>query len=204
MLSFAMFINFNKMQLLKTVFLVPFLMLCLNAQATNFYVGGALTPTYYLATSIDPDGDPASYSSIESWYPFAFQVHVGVEQELFHFEEVDPEWGHANFGIAARLLANVTFTDNWENNINLAYGIEPYIYLTPSSQLGLKVYMGMLTGTNGNPLTDTMSNFLAGFALPIDKSTEFFFDYRTKTSRPYMQDGSADSTSYNIGVNFKF
>ena len=198
-----MFINFNKTQLLKTIFLLSCLTLCLNAHATNFYVGGALTPTYFSSSS-SGDGDPALASSFESWYPLALQVHVGVEQELFHFEEVDPEWGHANFGIAARLIANLTVTDDRDTTTNLAYGIEPYIYLTPSSQLGLKFYAGILSGTTSNPLTSSMSNLLVGFAVPVDKSIEVFFDYRSKTSRPHLQDGDVDSTSYNIGLNFKF
>lgn len=198
MLSFAMFINFNKIQLLKTVFLVPFLMLCLNAQATNFYVGAAYTPLYFSSWSWNGG---ANSSTFETWYPLALQVHVGVEQKLLHLEEEDPAWGHADFGVAARFIANLTLTDDRHGGSNISYGLEPYLYFTPSSQLGLKLYVG--SGITPDELTDSIGSFFAGLAIPLDESIELFMDYRTK-----QEDGIADyianSTSYNIGVNFKF
>ncbi len=206
MLSFAMFAKLRlngpfTICLLRVGFFLSCLMLCLSSQASNFYVGAAYTPTYFSSWSWN-GGNPTDDNSFESWYPLAAQVHVGVEQELFHFQEEDPAWGHANVGVAARLFANVVLTDDRFGGSPLAYGLEPYMYLMPSSQLALKVYVG--SGIISDDLVSGSSSFFWGFAFPLTESTELFFDVRSKASNMGIADWSADSSSYNIGVNFKF
>jgi len=177
-------------------------MFCLHSQATNFYVGAALTPTYLsIAEGVvgtESEGDP-----FDDWLPYGAQVHVGIEQELLHFKEEDPEWGHANFGIGGRLFANLVLTSDRFGGSSPSFGLEPYVYLTPSSQLGLKLYVG--GGFISDDLVSTNSSFFWGGALRISESLELFFDMRSKSSNGLMADSpNANATNYNIGVNFKF
>jgi len=185
-----MLISFNKTQFFKTIFLASCLMFCLSSQATNFYVGFALSPTY-LSIAEGVAGTESESNPFDDWLPYGAQVQVGIEQELLHFQEEDPEWGHANFGIGGRVFANLVLTGDRFGGSSDSYGLEPYIYLTPSSQLGLKLYVG--SGFISDDLVSTNSSFFWGGALGISDSLELFFDIRSKSS-----DGNvADSTDRN-------
>ena len=202
MLSFTMFINFNKSQFFKTIFLATCLMFCLSSQATNFYVGFALSPTY-LSIEEGFAGTESEADPFDDWLPYGAQVHVGIEQELLHFQEEDPEWGHANLGIGGRLFVNLVLTGDRFGGSSSSFGLEPYVYLTPSSQLGLKLYVG--SGFISDDLVATNNSFFWGGALAMSESLELFFDMRSKASNGFVPDKTdTKATNYNIGVNFKF
>lgn len=202
---FIMFINLNKVRHFKIVLLTSCLTFCLNSQAANFYVGVVYTPLHYSGWAWG-GGTGEGYSA-DNWYPFGTEVRLGIEQKLLHLDESDPEWGHADLGIGARVFASVVLTDQEyigtnEGGTNFTYGFEPYLYFTPSSQLGLKLYVG--NGLVPDDLTYSTNSFFWGLAFPLSQTNEFSFDMRMKDSGSDLADASFKSTSYNLGVSFKF
>lgn len=212
MLSFSMIFNRSKAQFYNTLFLgkIILLAICLmvffNARATNFYVGAAYTPMHY--SSWAWGGFAGEGTSTDTWYFAGAEVRAGIEQKLLHLDETDPEWGHADLGVGARVFASIVLTDQEyigvrEGSTNFSYGFEPYIYFTPSSQFGMKLYVG--NGLAPDDLTQSVNSFFWGVAFPVNETNEFFFDMRFKDSRNSgLADWSANSASYTMGINFTF
>ena len=164
--------------------------------ANNFYIGAAYSPVHYESWSFLP---PHS-SSTNIWFPFSVQTHIGGDLQFLFLPEEDPEWGHADFGGGARAFLSATATNESNGNTEVIMGLEPYLYLIPSSQLGLKLYTGF--GLASDTLTNTGAYNFYGAAFNLDEALELFFDIKHRQND--IADASSSSTTYNLGINLKF